>query len=120
MKDFRNLEVWKKAHKNTLSVYENTRSFPQEEIFGLTTNQMRRASVSIPSNIAERCGRGTDTELARFLRIAMGSASELEYQIFLSRDLKYLKENVYAELSENIIEIKKMLSSLIKKLNAVS
>lgn len=117
MKDFRNLDVWNKAHLTTLAVYEHTKTFPKEEIFGLT-NQMRRASVSIPSNIAEGCGRGSDAELSRFLQIAMGSASELEYQVLLSKDLEYLTEINYKALIEKVIEIKKMLASLIKKLNA--
>ena len=119
MKDFRNLEVWEKAHQTTLAVYKHTQTFPKEEMFGLT-NQMRRASVSIPSNIAEGCGRGSDAELSRFSQIAMGSASELEYQILLSKDLEYIKEDVYKELSDKIIEVKKMLTSFIKKLNADS
>jgi four helix bundle protein len=117
MKNFRNLEVWNKAHQSALSVYNCTSTFPRKEVFGLT-NQMRRAAVSIPSNIAEGCGRGSDAELGRFLQIAMGSASELEYQIILSNDLKYLKKEAYNKLTDKIIEIKKMLSSLIKKLNA--
>lgn len=117
MKDFRNLEVWEKAHQTTLTVYKHTQTFPKEEMFGLT-NQMRRASVSIPSNIAEGCGRGSDAELGRFSQIAMGSASELEYQILLSKDLEYIKEDVYKELSDKIVEVKKMLTSFIKKLNA--
>ncbi len=117
MKDFRNLEVWNKAHQVTLSIYNYTKTFPKEEMFGLT-NQMRRASVSVPSNIAEGCGRGSDAELARFSQIAMGSASELEYQILLSKDLEYLGLDTYQNLTDKIIEVKKMLASLIKKLNA--
>lgn len=116
MKDFRNLDVWEKSHALTLNIYKSTQTFPKEEIFGLT-NQMRRASVSIPSNIAEGCGRGSDAELSRFSQIAMGSASELEYQILLSKDLEYIKEDVYKELSDKIVEVKKMLTSFIKKLN---
>ena len=93
------------------------KTFPKEEMFGVT-NQMRRASVSIPSNIAEGCGRGSDAELGRFSQIALGSASELEYQILLSKDLEYLTTDAYNELTNKITEVKKMLSSLIKKLNA--
>ncbi len=106
MKDFRNLDVWEKSHSLTLNIYKSTQAFPKEEMFGLT-NQMRRASVSIPSNIAEGCGRGSDAELSRFSQIAMGSASELEYQILLSKDLEYIKEDVYKELSDKIVEEKK-------------
>ena len=117
MKDFRKLEVWEKAHRLTLLVYKHTKSFPKEELFGLTS-QMRRSSSSIPTNICEGCGRGSDTELSRFSIISMGSASELEYQILLSRDLNYITENVFEELSSKTIEVKKMLTSLIKKLKA--
>ncbi|MHB1687431.1 MAG: four helix bundle protein [Ignavibacteriaceae bacterium] len=117
MKDFRNLEVWGKSHLLTLDIYKTTQSFPKDEIFGLTS-QIRRASVSIPSNIAEGCGRGSDAELGRFSQIAMGSASELEYQILLANDLKYLKNDIYNELSYKIIEVKKMLASFINKLKA--
>jgi len=79
VKDFRKLAVWEKAHRLTLDMYKATASFPKDELYGLTS-QVRRASISIPANIAEGCGRNGDVELARFLQIAMGSASELEYQ----------------------------------------
>ena len=119
MKDFRNLLVWEKAHQLTLAIYKNTKSFPKEELFGLTS-QIRRASISIPSNIAEGCGRSSDAELARFCQISMGSASEVEYQILLANDLKYLQNDVFNNLFDKIIEVKKMLSSLIKRLKAKS
>ena len=112
MKDFRKLNVWDKAHKLTLEVYKQTTFFPKEELFGLIS-QIRRASISIPSNIAEGCGRGSNMELARFCQIAMGSASELEYQLLLAKDLNYFQEPIY---KNSLIEIKKMLTSLIKKL----
>lgn len=80
MKDFRKLQIWEKSHVLVLSVYKQTKSFPKEELFGLTS-QIRRAAASIPANIAEGCGRGSDAELARFAQISMGSASELEYHI---------------------------------------
>ncbi len=117
MKDFRNLEVWSKAHQTVLAVYKDSHAFPRDEIFGLTS-QMRRAAISVPSNLAEGCGRGSDTELSRFSQIAMGSSSELEYQALLAKDLKYLSDEKYEDLSNRIIEVKKMLASLIKKLNA--
>ncbi|HRJ76165.1 MAG TPA: four helix bundle protein, partial [Anaerolineales bacterium] len=82
MKDFRQLKVWEKSHQLALAVYKVTKSFPKEELYGLTT-QIRRASMSIPTNIAEGCGRNTDADFARFLQIAMGSASETEYQLIL-------------------------------------
>lgn len=119
MKDFRHLDVWNKAHQTVLEVYKGTCSFPKEEMFGLTS-QIRRAAVSIPSNMAEGCGRGSDAELARFSQIAMGSSSELEYQILLAKDLEYLNDESYDNLSNKTVEAKKMLTSLIKKLNAES
>ena len=115
MKDFRKLNVWEKSHLVTLEVYKATRSFPKEELYGLTS-QMRRASVSIPSNIAEGCGRGSEAELSRFCQISMGSASELEYQILLSRDLGYLENHLFEKLTDMVTEVKRMLTSFIQKL----
>ncbi len=117
MKDFRDLKVWEKAHQLTLSVYRATTCFPSEEKYGLT-GQLRRAAASIPSNIAEGCGRSGDRELARFLQIAMGSASELEYQLLLCLDLGLLQTTGYKELEKPTIEVKRMLTSLIRKLKA--
>ena len=117
MKDFRDLKVWEKAHHLAVSVYRATVSFPSEEKYGLTS-QLRRSAASIPSNIAEGCGRGGDRELARFLQIAMGSASELEYQLLLCRDLGLFQDSVYKELEKPTIEVKRMLTSLIRKLIA--
>jgi four helix bundle protein len=88
MKDFKELKVWVKAHQLTLAVYQATTTFPKEELYGLTS-QMRRSAASIPTNIAEGCGRGSDDDFRRFLQIAMGSASELEYQLLLAHDLGY-------------------------------
>jgi four helix bundle protein len=119
LKDFRDLEVWVKAHQLTLSIYRATASFPTEEKYGLT-GQLRRSAASIPSNISEGCGRGGDRELARFLQIAMGSASELEYQLLLCQDLGFLQGSVYKELEKATIEVKRMLTSLIRKLTAES
>ncbi|HYL82021.1 MAG TPA: four helix bundle protein [Candidatus Acidoferrum sp.] len=117
MKDFRRLKVWQKAHFLTLKVYEATRTYPKEELYGLTA-QMRRSSSSIPTNIAEGCGRGGDVEFARFLQIAMGSASELEYELILSRDLHYLNLDEYEHLNQDTIEVKRMLAPFIGKLKA--
>lgn len=91
MQDFRKLKVWEKAHDLTLLIYKISKNFPKEEMFSLTS-QIRRASSSIPTNIAEGCGRGTDKDFARFIQISMGSASELEYLIWLSIDLKYISK----------------------------
>ncbi|MBS4029224.1 MAG: four helix bundle protein [Ignavibacteriales bacterium] len=117
MKDFRDLKVWKKSHLLTLEIYKVTSTFPKEEIYGITS-QMRRSSSSIPTNIAEGCGRGSDAEFVRFLFIAMGSANELDYQLLLARDLKFLNEEAYLNLYAEVVEIKKMLSSLINKIKS--
>ncbi len=117
MRDFRKLNVWKKAHELTLEIYRVTRKFPKEELYGIT-NQIRRAAVSVPNNIAEGCGRDSEKELQRFSTIAMGSASEVEYLLLLSFDLKYLLKAEYQELNEKTIEVKKMLSSFIVSLRS--
>jgi four helix bundle protein len=117
MKNFRDLQVWGKAHAVTLSVYRATADFPREELFGLTS-QMRRCSASIGANIAEGCGRRGNAELHRFLRIALGSASELEYHLLLARDLGYLKSSAYEDLNSAVEEIKKMLTSLSRRVNS--
>lgn len=117
MRDFRKIQVWERAHQLTLQVYKITSSFPKDELYGLTS-QMRRAAVSIPSNIAEGCGRDTQTELARFIHIAGGSASELEYQIILAHDLGYIGNELYPELNSEINEIKRMLNGFEKAVRA--
>ena len=94
MQSFSNLRVWEKAHRLTLDVYALSKAFPRDEMFGLTS-QMRRSSASIGMNIAEGCCRKGDAEMVRFLQIAMGSASELEYQFLLVRDLDYLHNPEY-------------------------
>ena len=115
MKDFRELKVWEKSHHLALKVYGITKKFPREELYGLTS-QMRRSSVSIPTNIAEGCGRNRDTELNRFFEIAMGSASELEYLSLLARDLSFLDKEECNTLTNEITEVKRMLASFIRKL----
>ncbi len=117
MKDFRKQKVWQKSHCLTLEVYKATKSFPKEELYGLT-GQIRRACASIPANIAEGCGRDGDAELARFFQIAKGSASELEYHLLLSHDLGFLNDVDYEHLNKQTIELKQMLTSFIKKLKA--
>jgi four helix bundle protein len=117
MKDFRQLKAWEKAHQLALAVYKATKSFPKEELYGLTS-QIRRASMSIPTNIAEGCGRNTDADFARFLQMAMGSASETEYQILLSRDLVFLTTEEYEKLNMDVTEIKRMLTALLQTLRA--
>ncbi len=117
MKDFRKLIVWEKAHQLTLKIYEFTNVFTREELYGLIS-QIRRACVSIPTNIAEGCVKSSDADFSRFLYIAVGSTSELEYLILLSIDLKYVNDKSYIELNNDINEIKKMLIGMIKKLKA--
>jgi|SRR5699024_6131606 len=119
MRNFRKLSVWEKSHELTLAIYKSTSSYPKEELYGLTS-QMRRSASSVPSNIAEGCGRNTQPQFVRFLNIAFGSASELEYQIILSRDLEFIDSNTFKELSQNTTEIKRMLYSLIQKVSSDS
>ncbi len=109
------LIIWQRSYEFCLHVYTITKEFPKHELFSLT-NQIRRASYSLPMNIAEGCGRGSEAELARFMQIAMGSASELEYQFILSRDLSYIDSTKYFELNSAVVEVKKMLSRFIKSL----
>jgi four helix bundle protein len=115
MKDFSELKVWGKAHQLTLATYQATATFPKNELYGLTS-QMRRSAASVPTNIAEGCGRSSDDDFRRFHQIAMGSASELEYQLLLARDLGYLATAEYESLSAVAIEVKRMLASLITKI----
>lgn len=113
MQDFRNLKVWQKAHALTLAVYKATQRFPRDELFALT-QQLRRAAVSVPSNIAEGCGRSSNADFARFLWMANGSAKEVDYQLLLAKDLGYLDESTSAELVILLDEVKRMLASLIR------
>ena len=113
MSDFRNLLVWQKAHVLALDVYRATGAFPQSELYGLTS-QMRRCCISIGSNIAEGCGRVGEVEKNRFLRIASGSESELEYQLILG----YLNAKAAQDLTNKAREVGRMLASLIEKVRA--
>jgi four helix bundle protein len=117
MKDFRKLTVWQRAHQLTLAAYRATVSFPRAEVYGLTS-QIRRAASSIGANIAEGCGRGSDADFNRFLSMAMGSASELDYHLLPARDLEMLSADKHKELSALVGEVKRMLASLINKLKA--
>ena len=117
VRDFKRLQVWDKSHRLTLDVYRATNNFPQSELYGLTS-QIRRSAASVPANIAEGCGRNTEAEFARFLHIAMGSASELEYHLLLSRDLGYLNTETHNKLSAQTTEVKRMLTGLINRLRA--
>jgi four helix bundle protein len=113
MGDFQQLSVWKRSHAFALAVHRFTARFPVSERYGLAA-QMRRAAVSVVSNIAERCGRQNDRELAYFLRIARGSVRELECQLLLARDLEYMPADGWSQLSADSQEISRMLSGLIQ------
>jgi four helix bundle protein len=115
MEDFKNLKVWSKTHELTLAIYRRTRTFPKEEIYGLTS-QIRRASASIGANLAEGCGRRSDPEMRRFVQIARGSASELECQLLLARDLLLLTDKEFTDLDAKVQEIQRMLASLVQRL----
>ena len=119
MQDFRNLKVWQKAHSLTLDVYRNTRGFPADEKFGLT-NQLRRSCASVPANLAEGCAREGDSDFARFVNIAAGSASETDYHLLLARDLEYLDGTAYDRLFEQVSEVKRMLNSFERTLRGSS
>ena len=119
MKNFRNLEVWRLGHDLARRVYRLTSAFPREEQFSMTS-QARRAAISIPANIAEGCGRGSNRDFSRFLQIAAGSASGLEYHLLLSRDLGFLAASDYESAEAHEIRVKKMLSALIRKVKADS
>ncbi len=112
MRNYRDLQVWKKAHDLTLELYRISQRFPREEIYGIT-GQLRRATVSIRANLAEGCGRRTSSELARFVRIAMGSASELDYHLLLSSDLGFMAADQFTHASSALIEVRKMLTSFL-------
>ena len=115
MEDFKDLVVWTRAHALTLAVYQRTRTFPKDEIYGLTS-QLRRAAASIGANIAEGCGRRSDAEMKRFLQIARGSASEVEYHLLLARDLQFLATDEFADLEGKVFEVQRMLASLVQRL----
>ncbi|HXP86454.1 MAG TPA: four helix bundle protein [Bryobacteraceae bacterium] len=115
MKDFKDLRVWQKSHALTLAIYRVTQRFPKEEMYGLTS-QIRRAAVSAAANIAEGCGRRSDREFRRFLQIARGSASELEYHLLLARDLRFPSAQEYTSVQAAVAEVQRMLTALVKSL----
>jgi len=117
VKDFRRLKVWEKVHLLTLDIYRVTAHFPREETYGLTS-QMRPCSASMGANIAEGCGKQGNNELHRFLYIASGSASELDYHLLLARDLMYLAEIDYQRIDKKLVEARRMLTALLQKVGA--
>jgi len=116
MRDFKKFEVWQLSHQLTLKIYTSTRSFPKEEIFGLTS-QIRRSFASIGYNISEGSGRNSDNEFANFINIALGSSNEAENQLILAKDLGYIYENDYHNLLEELTTLKKKLVTLWNRLN---
>ena len=116
MSDYKKLLVWQKAYTFGIKLYTVTRIFPKEELYGITS-QLRRASISIPSNIAEGSRRSTQKDFRSFLHIAYGSGAELEVQILFAKDLGYISDATSKELLQNLEEIMKMLNSLIQKLS---
>src|ERR1700740_143818 len=117
MKDFRDLKVWEKSHQLTVTCYEATGVFPKQEIFGLVS-QIRRCSSSVPANIAEGCGRRGNGEFHRFLQVASGSASELDYHLLLARDLSFLGNDQYGSIAKQLGELRRMLTALILRVDA--
>ena len=115
LKSFKDLKVWQKSYTLCLEIYKISVKFPKEERYGLTS-QVRRAAVSVPSNIAEGYGRKTKADYCRALYIAYGSLCEVETQILLSGDLGFLPEDLMANILENLSEVERMLKALIKSL----
>jgi four helix bundle protein len=116
MQDYHRLAIWQRSHQLTLDIYKITQAqFPKEELFG-QTSQIRRAAVSIPTNIAEGCGRNSRAELAQFLNIAAGSASEVEYEILLAKDTGYITIEQYSFLSKEVSEIRSMIKKYMSHL----
>lgn len=117
MQDFHFLQIWQKSHELTLHIYSATcKYFPKEELFALTT-QIRRASSSIACNISEGCGRKSNADFSHFLQIAIGSCSEVEYQILLAKDLGYIESSLFESLTEEVVSLRKMIINFQKKLN---
>jgi four helix bundle protein len=118
MQDFRKLDVWKRSHELTLTLYKLSSSFPPSETYGLTS-QLRRAASSVPANIAEGCGRNSPLDFARFLDVAFGSASELEYHLLLARDLGLMTSEAYEHAQTEVSGTKRMLTMLIRRIRPV-
>ena len=119
MKNYRNLKVWLKAHALVLDVYKGTNGFPKSEQFNLIS-QLRRSATSIPTNVAEGCGRYTQSDFANYLQIALGSSNEVDYLVLLSHDLGYLPDEAYKKLDKQVNEVKAMLISLVTKVRTSS
>jgi four helix bundle protein len=118
MASYKDLIVWQKSYGLVLKIYKITKSFPKEEIFGLSS-QMRRATVSIPSNIAEGDTRNSKKEHLQFFRIAYGSGAELETQLLLSKDLGYIQDSIFQDAQNELNEVMRMLNKLITTLSKI-
>jgi len=116
MQDYRKLQVWNRSHLLVLDLYKIVNQFPKEEQFGLIS-QIKRASSSIPANIAEGCGRNSNKDFLRFLHIALGSANEVLYLLILSKDLKLITEETFKEFEDKVEKVKAMLLAFIKTIN---
>lgn len=114
--DYKKLDVWKLSVELVVLIYKITEKFPEKEKYGLVS-QMRRCSVSVPSNIAEGKGRGSDKSLINFLRISLGSLYELETQLFIGARLSFIDINILKEICTNILLIRKKILSLIKSIS---
>jgi four helix bundle protein len=112
LRNHRDLQVWSKAYSLALELYRASRTFPKEELYGLTS-QMRRAAVSVGANLAEGCGRRSNAEMGRFVRIAMGSAAELDHHLLLCKDLGFMADADHRRFLANLTEVRKMLSALL-------
>ena len=119
MGDFKKLEVWQVAHKIACEVYKETATFPKTETYGLTA-QLRRSAASVPANIAEGCGRRGDVEFSRFVRISLGSATELEYHLLLSRDIGLMNASTSESLMSQVLRMQGMLAGLNRVLRSPS
>jgi four helix bundle protein len=117
--NYRDLKVWARAHELSIAIYKATANFPKDEQYGLTS-QIRRSCTSIPANVAEGYGRGSDAELARYLRIAMGSATELDYHLLLARDINILDVSSYDRLARQLDDVRRMLTAFMQRLTPKS
>jgi four helix bundle protein len=115
MRDYKKYSIWQQGHEIALEIYRITKNFPKDELYGLTS-QIRRAVSSIPTNIVEGCGRESDLDFRRFLVIALGSATEVEYLLLLCFELGYIEESHFSHLTNKVVAIRKQLRNLIDKL----
>lgn len=116
IRNFKSLKIWHRSRAFVKTIYQITKEFPKEELFGLTS-QIKRATVSVPSNIAEGCGKGTEKDLNRFLDNAVGSSCEIETQLYLAYDLEFINQRVMESTTDEIQQIRRMIIAYQKTLN---